>query len=93
MNIGKAIRLVRKQKGITQKKLADKCDLSYNALCRIELGDVFPKKDNINNISEKLGVPISYILFLSIEEQDVPAHKVEAWNAFREIAEKILLEY
>lgn len=92
MNIGRAIRLVRKQKGITQKKLADKCDLSYNALCRIELGDVFPKKENINKIAEKLEVPVSYILFLSIEEQDVPKDKAEAWNAIRGIAEKILLE-
>jgi len=92
MNIGKAIRLVRKQKGITQKRLADKCDLSYNALCRIELGDVFPKKENINKIAEKLGVPVSYLLFLSIEEQDVPTENVEAWNAIRSIVEKILLE-
>lgn len=92
MNIGRAIRLIRKQKGITQKKLADKCDLSYNALCRIELGDVFPKKENINKIAEKLGVPISYILFLSIEEQDVPTEKINAWNAIRGIVEKILLE-
>ena len=36
MDIGNAIKTLRKQKKITQKQLAELCEISTNALCSIE---------------------------------------------------------
>lgn len=91
MNIGKAIKYIRQEKGILQVELARKADISTNALCQIEIGNVFPQKNTINSICKALNVPQSYLLFFSIEEEDMPAESWKFFNFLKPSIEKILL--
>lgn len=91
MEIGNAIKQLRKARGINQKRLAELCDISANALCSIEKGVSFPSKDTIERICSALGVPVSYLLFFSISEADVPSEKLAAFNALREPLATVLL--
>lgn len=47
MNIGNAIKEIRKRKGISQKDLAKKIGMSTNNLCSIEKEKSFPSMENI----------------------------------------------
>ena len=72
MNLGNAIKTLRKQKKITQKQLAELSDISTNALCSIETGQSFPSMATIGKICSSLNVPESYLLLFSITEDDIP---------------------
>ena len=50
MDIGTAIKTLRKEKKISQKKLAEECNISVNALCQIEKNVIPPKKHNMQNM-------------------------------------------
>lgn len=84
MNIGQAIKEMRMRHSISQKELAKKIGISANAMCSIEKGYSFPSKETINAICSALEIPVSYLLFSSITEEDVPEEKREVFNALRE---------
>lgn len=75
MDLGNAIKTLRKQKKITQKQLAELSDISTNALCNIETGQSFPSMATIGKICSSLNVPESYLLLFSITEDDIPEGK------------------
>lgn len=85
MNIGDAIRSIRKAKGITQKELAEKCGISANALCAIEKSSSFPSKDSIEKICKALNIPEAYLMFFSVSDEDVPIEKRTAFNALKAV--------
>ena len=92
MDIGTAIKSIRTRKKITQKDLAAKCGISANALCSIEKNASFPSKETINKICDALEIPVSYLLFFSITEEDVPEEKLGIFNALKEPIQKILID-
>ncbi len=75
MNLGYAIRSVRKQMGITQYELADKCSISQTSLSQIENGIKRPSNRTIKRVCEVLDVPESVIYILGMQETDVPVSK------------------
>lgn len=85
MNTGDAIKNLRKKKGISQKELAQKCGLSANTLCSIENSESFPSRESIDKICKALDIPVSYLMFFSVTEEDVPAEKRIAFNALKAI--------
>lgn len=92
MNIGTAIKSIRKEKGLGQKELADKCGLSINALSQIETNSSFPHKTTIEKIAASLEVPVSYLLFFSISEDDVPEDKRNVFITLNTALKNILVE-
>ena len=84
MEIGTTIRTIRKERGLSQKALAEKSGISANALCSIEKEKSFPSKETIKAISHSLQVPVGYLLFASITEDDIPQDKLPVFNALRE---------
>jgi transcriptional regulator with XRE-family HTH domain len=84
MNIGEAIKEMRTDRRLSQKELAEMSGISQNTLCSIEKGYSFPSKETINAICSALEIPVSYLLFSSITEEDVPEEKREVFNALRE---------
>lgn len=92
MDIGSAIKSIRTRKKITQKDLAAKCGISANALCSIEKNVSFPTKETIKRICDALQIPVSYLLFFSITEEDVPKEKQDIFNALKEPIQKVLVE-
>lgn len=74
MNIGKAIKALRKQQQLSQEQLAQKAGLTQAALSAIENG-VKPNPENLKNLSSVLAVPESLIYAMGMEKGDVPPHK------------------
>lgn len=58
-NIGKRIRKLRKDNGLTLKQLAAGCDLSPNAISLVERGEVAPTVITLCKIAHALGAPAS----------------------------------
>ena len=92
MEIGTAIKTVRKQKGISQKELAAMCNISTNALCCIENNKTIPAKGTLNNICKNLNVPNAYLLFLCITDEDIPTESKSLFKALYEPMKNVLLE-
>jgi transcriptional regulator with XRE-family HTH domain len=84
MNIGEAIKKIRASRGLSQKELAEKTGMSANALCNIEKGYSFPSKGTIKAICDAMDITVSWLLFSSITEEDVPEEKRAIFNALRE---------
>ena len=84
MDLGNAIKTLRKQKKITQKQLAELSEISTNALCSIEKGQSFPSKATISKICSSLKIPESYLLLFSITEDDIPEDKRFLYRALVE---------
>ena len=49
--LGKKISELRKEKGLTQEELVDKCNISVRTLQRIESGEVTPRSYTLKTIS------------------------------------------
>jgi transcriptional regulator with XRE-family HTH domain len=75
MNIGSAIKSIRKKLAITQYELAEKCDLSQTSLSQIETGVKRPSQRTIGKICSVLDIPESIIYIVAMQEADVPPSK------------------
>lgn len=62
--IGKKIKSIREEKGLTQQNLADLCDFEKSNLSRIEAGKTNITIKNLYKISKALGVKISDLIVL-----------------------------
>jgi len=75
MNIGSAIKSIRKKLSITQYELAEKCDLSQTSLSQIETGIKRPSQRTISKVCTVLDIPESIIYIVAMQESDVPPSK------------------
>ncbi|MEP7168856.1 MAG: helix-turn-helix transcriptional regulator [Bacteroidota bacterium] len=75
MNIGKAIKELRKKKGISQIDFAKSCDITQTSLSLIETGTKRPSPATLKKICLVLEIPEMYLYLLSADESDVPANK------------------
>lgn len=62
MSVGENIKALRKNKGLSQKQLADEVELSEITIRRYEKGINDPTTEVVNKIAEALGVPVNMIL-------------------------------
>lgn len=73
MEFGKKLQLLRKENQMSQEKLAEKINISRQAISKWEQGTAIPDTDNIVQLSKFFQVPIEYLLFDkydSIEEAE-----------------------
>ena len=80
MNLGQAIRELRKERKIKGKDLCASCGISTTALYNIEHNLTFPTKPTIEALAKALGVSVSIIMLYSITEEDVPEERREAFR-------------
>lgn len=71
MTVGENIRRIRKEKGLTQKKLGELCGINESQIRRYELGlnNSNPKLETIQKIARALGV--EYIDLFSFEKHQI----------------------
>ena len=71
MNYGKAIRVIRATRGMSQKKLAyqSKLDASYISL--LESGRRIPSADTIETIAKALNVPVYLFSLFASDAKDL----------------------
>lgn len=76
MKLSDKILTLRKQAGLSQEELAEKMNVSRQALSRWETGAALPDASNIVQLSKLFGVTTDYLLNDSYEgDQDIPAVK------------------
>lgn len=92
MNIGSAIRILRKERGLSQGELAKKCGISVNAMSQIETNASFPQKNTIVKICDMLEIPVSYLLFFSISDEDVPEDKRNVFQTLNGMLKSVLIQ-
>lgn len=66
MTVGENIKKIRKEKGMTQKELADKCNIIYQTIGKYERNLLNPKYETLEKIANALD--ISYFELLDISE-------------------------
>ena len=62
LEIGLKIQALRKNKGITQEELAEKCNVSWRTISNLERGQVIPSLQLICDIAEHFDVSIDKLL-------------------------------
>lgn len=71
MNIGGAIRKIRKDYGYSQGQFAEKVGLTQASLSNIELGRTMrPRTTHLEKISEGLGMTLGELYVHSLEKDD-----------------------
>ena len=68
--IGKKIRQIRIEKGLSQEQLSEKIDISPRHMCTIENGNSFPSIETFVNISEILDIDINKFFNLDHAEKN-----------------------
>lgn len=76
MKLDEKLVSLRKEKGLTQMKVAEELHVSRQAISRWESGVAVPSTENLRFLSELYGVPIDYLIN---EELERPV-QVEAAN-------------
>jgi transcriptional regulator with XRE-family HTH domain len=72
MNIGRAIKLCRNQRGINQSELAEDSHLSTSYISLLERGErEDPSLSILESIASALEIPISVLLFLAADEDEL----------------------
>lgn len=70
MNIGKALKLCRTQKGMTKTKLAENSNISVSYLTLLEQGKREPNISTINEVCKALQIPPSILIFLASDSSE-----------------------
>jgi transcriptional regulator with XRE-family HTH domain len=71
MNLGKAIRMCRMNKGLKQAELADLAEISVSHLCLLEKDKRDPSLSAVTSISKALEIPVSVLVFLASQYEDI----------------------
>jgi transcriptional regulator with XRE-family HTH domain len=75
MNLGKAIKDVRRAVGMTQDELASSVGLTQAGISLIESNQSMPHPDNLKIIAEVLGVSVGLLYVYGLEKGDCPKGK------------------
>lgn len=70
MNIGKVMKDIREERGISRPAMAKDLGVTASALWKIENGKVVPKYGTIEKFSKSLNVPIARIYIESLDAAD-----------------------
>ena len=66
---------------MTQSQLAGKCGVSTTTVSCWETGTKHPSQSRIGGLCRALGIPVSFLLMSSAEEQDFPSGKRVLFSA------------
>lgn len=76
MTVGENIKRIRKEKGYTQKELAEKCEMYESQIRKYELDKANPKIETIGKVADALEVPLTSLLtnhpYLNVLCADTP---------------------
>lgn len=92
MKLSDKILRLRKQNGLSQEELAEKLNVSRQAISRWEVGSAQPDASNVLQLSKLFGVTADYLLNDDYEsDHDVPAEKNTETTANQKIKKIIAL--
>lgn len=85
MKIGKTIKLIRTLKGIKQKELAKKINITHNYLSAVENDKKEPSLVLLNKLSKFLEVPLSLLFIENIDFSSMPKEQMDLFLKFKNI--------
>lgn len=91
MNLGKAIKELRKKQELSQKELALASKITQAALSQIENGKR-PGSSTLKKISHSLNVPVSLIYALGMEKDDVPKEKKVLYDQLFPVIQSLITQ-
>jgi len=92
MRIGKALKEIRKHKGISQMQLAEQIGISQTSLSQIESDIKRPSVSTIKKICEILEVSEPLVYLMATEESDVPESRRMLFNALLPTLKSVVLQ-
>lgn len=91
MTLGQKLRLLRKEKGISQEKLAEQLGVSRQAVSKWELDITLPETENIIKIGNIFDVSYDYLLRENMEERTCFTGKKHSEEKNNGYADSIIL--
>lgn len=74
MKLSEKLAVLRKERGLTQLKLAETLNVTRQAVSRWETGDAVPSTESLKCLSDLYGVPLDYLLR---EDAERPERRVD----------------
>lgn len=90
MRIGSIIKTERKNRGLSQKQLADHCSITVTYLSLIENDKKEPTVSLLRTLAENLHLPLPILLFMSLDDEDIPESKKEFFNIVKPSIDSML---
>jgi transcriptional regulator with XRE-family HTH domain len=92
MNIGKAIRELRRQQQLSQDTLARQSGITQAALSAIEKKGVRPNNETLQNLCKALNVPESLLYVIGMEKIDIPQQKQLLYDELFPIIQSLVMK-
>lgn len=95
MNIGIAIRTIRKQRTpqLNQSEFAKLIGITQTYLSQIETGAKTPNISVLETISKEFEIPLPIIFWLGISEDDIADHKKEHFRFLKPTVDAMINEF
>lgn len=77
MTLGKKLSILRKQANLTQEELADKLNVSRQAITKWENDTGLPELDNIKKLSSMFNISVDELLDYKVEQINIPCASSE----------------
>ena len=85
MKIGKTIKIIRTLKGIKQKELAEKINISHNYLSAVENDKKEPSLVFLNKLSKFFEVPLILLLIENLDASSMSEKQMDLFLKFKDI--------
>jgi transcriptional regulator with XRE-family HTH domain len=92
MNIGKAIKMCRHQRDLSQRDLAARAGCSISFLSLLENNERDPSLSTLQNIADGLKMPISILFFLASDSAELKGFDKEMSSEMARAALELLSE-
>lgn len=92
MNIGLALRKLRKGKGINQTIFAERCGITQTYVSNIEKGLKKPSLPVLEKMASVLDMPLPILFWFTITESDIQPEKLSFYNLVRPVMDNFLEE-
>lgn len=92
MNIGIAIKKLRKQKSLNQSELAKEVGITQTSLSQIESGAKTPNSGTMKKLCDYFQLPELMIFLLATDIEDIPAKNRDTFEKVFPLVSGLLLE-
>lgn len=92
MNLGDTIKSLRKAKNFKQNTFAEICEISQTYLSQIESNQKEPNISTLKVICTNLKVSLPILFFLSLDANDIPEKKRQAFAIINPTVKTLLSE-
>ena len=83
MDLGNAVKELRKKRGLTQGNFCEQIGITQSYLSQVEKGHKEPSIDVIKKIADALGTPIPVLFWFTLTEEDVDDNKREVFKLLK----------